>query len=259
MKKRKDYLAFILVCILFFFVGYFTNNVKINNYLEKTNCLQNSENDVKNEETIEISVFGKKIFVEEKRLQNHSLVDNKLDNRWELAEVDTILQAIRGKWKVDKYIGFVPANIYFPDLFASQETLSEDIRENLYREYDELVQQAQDNVPDITFTVKEGEVENENYIYVNDSFKSPFSMILSMERDNDYYPCFLEETTVSSDFYVKYPVIYIRIFVNVYEEETCYMPATLILTSDDNFIVLIDGAFYLLEKYDVDLDETTTP
>jgi len=52
-------------------------------------------------------------------------------------------------------------------------------------------------------------------------------------------------TTISTDFYVNYPVLYIKSFIkhdkdNVTSE---YEPATLVISSDGKFYILIEGAF----------------
>lgn len=65
-----------------------------------------------------------------------------------------------------------------------------------------------------------------------------------MSRSDDNYPIFVESTTVTGDFSVEYPVMYIKFFTCV--EEGKYEPATLVITSDKKFYMLIDGAFYSL-------------
>jgi hypothetical protein len=112
------------------------------------------------------------------------------------------------------------------------------------------VKNAQNNIPNVYFSVKRhnGKDVNSNYISVNGNYLSPISIILSLDRSNDDYPVFSDRTTISTDFTVEYPTIYIKFFIKYSEDniKEKYEPATLVLTSDNKFYILIDGAFYSL-------------
>ena len=177
-----------------------------------------------------------------------------LENRWELEEVDTILNSMKGFWEIDEYIGFLSPNIYNGMLFDFPSENDPYFGE-LYDQYDEKVRFAKENVPDIFFSIKETNYENtsENYIYTGGRFYSPVNIILSMDRSGDYYPVLSERTTISGDFTVEYPVLYIQFFLNDVDENqrgSKYQSATIIITSDPNskILLLTEGAFYSIKK-----------
>ena len=66
-----------------------------------------------------------------------------------------------------------------------------------------------------------------------------------------------EMTADSPDFEAEYPVLYIRFFF--YEDnsnsEREYRPATLVITSDDRFYLLLDRAFYSLKPSEYPYDD----
>lgn len=174
-----------------------------------------------------------------------------LDNRWELSEIDSILNSIKGTWRVNEYVGFVESSIYYPDLFDHNDNLGDDIKEQLHKEYKEKVDSAKRNIPEIYFYIKEydGKSTNNNYIYVNGNYLSPISIIMSVDLLNDNYPVFVDRTTVSTDFSVEYPVIYIKFFLEQNGEDLIkkFCSATLVISSDNKFYILVDGAFYSLK------------
>ncbi len=86
---------------------------------------------------------------------------------------------------------------------------------------------------------------------MNDNYRSPVSIVLSIDRLNENYPIFSDQTTISSDFYADYPILYIKFFIASKKDNQVekYIPATLAISSDNQFLILIDGAFYsLIEK-----------
>lgn len=204
-----------------------------------------------NNSSISISILDKKtLSIDKDRMGDDIYGTGQLDNRWNLNEIDDILNSIKGDWEIDKYIGFVSPGIYYPDLFDHHDNLEQSIKDNLIRKYKEKVKSAKNNIPNIYFSVKkhDGEDTNSNYITVNGNYLSPISIILSLDRLNDDYPVFVDRTTISSDFTVEYPIIYIKFFIkhNDGKNKVQYEPATLVLTSDNKFYILIDGAFYSL-------------
>lgn len=175
----------------------------------------------------------------------------QLDNRWELNEIDDILNSVKGSWQIDEYIGFVYPSLYYSGL-DWRDNLGQAEKERLNEAYEEKVRKAKTNIPDVSFSIKEynDEETNSNYIFVNGRYRSPISIILSVDRLNHNYPIYKDQTTISADFHVEYPVIYVKFFINFFEESQTirYEPATLVISSDNKFYILIDGAFYSLKK-----------
>ncbi len=185
-----------------------------------------------------------------------------LENRWELEEIDMILDSIKGYWEIDKYVGFVPANIYDGTLFDYPSD-DDPYYAELYDQYDEKVKLAEENIPDIFFSVKEGKFEGDpsNYIYTKGRFYSPVNIILSLERLGDCYPILSERTAVSGDFVAEYPVLYIQFFLNKISEGSRgseYQSASIIITSDSDseILLLTDGAFYSIKRMEETLEGT---
>jgi len=171
-----------------------------------------------------------------------------IDNKWELSEIEDILNAIKGNWTIDDYVGFAASTIYYlPERF---DNVGEDVRSKAQNDYDEKVENAKIIIPDVYFSVKEyhGKDSDNNYIYVNDNYLSPISIVLSLDRSNDSYPIFRAQTAISGDFFAEYPVLYINFFIREDRQTKEYKPATLVITSDNRFYILIDGAFYSLIK-----------
>ncbi|WP_432663369.1 hypothetical protein R9X47_22660 [Wukongibacter baidiensis] len=249
----------ILVIIILAFFTIFTvsnsNQDDLNNVVSEGSISDvNSELELSTDDNkISVSVFGEKeILINEDRFGDDIYGTGQLDNRWNLNEIDDILNLIKGDWKINEYIGFVDSSIYYPELFDYSDNIEDSVRNNLIENYNENVKSAKNNVPNISFSVKKYNKEdtNSNYINVNGNYLSPISIILSLERMDDNYPVFVDRTTISTDFKVEYPIIYIKFFIEYNEDEleTRYEPATLVLTNDNKFYILIDGAFYSVVK-----------
>lgn len=213
-------------------------------------------NNVSNQDinSIEYVLFGNNIItIQKDRIYDEFYGIQQLNNSWELSEINTILSSIKGTWKPDKYIGFVDSSLYFPDLFDGDKYLEEDYRKQLYDEYNTKIENAKVNIPTISISVKEnyGKEISNNLIFVNGYYLSPISIVFSLDRINENYPVFVDQTTISKDFYVEYPTIYIKFFIPVEDEKnqiSMYRPATLVISRDNKFYLLIDGAFYSLEN-----------
>lgn len=196
------------------------------------------------EDKISVSIFGDQTLIIDKSRFNGT---GQLNNRWSLNEIDVILNSIQGEWEIERYIGFVVSSIYYPDLFDHSDNIAEDVRNNLIEDYNKKVESAKKNIPNISFSVKRHNTldTDSKYIIVNDDYQSTISIILSMDRIDEYYPVFVDQTTLSIDFVVEYPVIYIKFFIEYKDDlEARYEPATLVLTKDNKFYILVDGAFY---------------
>lgn len=223
---------------------------------EDIDSTDDSSNNVKSEEAnrIEVEIYGgEKLQIELERFVDDIYGTGQVDNRWTLDEIDTILYTIQGRWTVKEYVGFVVAPIYSSDLFES-DNLDESLRKEFLDDYNQKVEAAKKNIPNLTFTVKEFESNDmdSNYIVVNDSYLSPISIILSLDRSSENYPVFVDRTALSMDFVVEYPVIYIKFFMKYNEDGlgVIYKPATLVLSKDNKFYILVDGAFYSVVEND---------
>lgn len=205
---------------------------------------------------IEVSILGKKtIYIKKDRFLDDDDIygTGQLDNRFTLDEMDSILNAIKGKWKLGEYIGYVDYTLYYPDLFDCRDSLEQSVQNDIIKKYKQKVNIAKSSIPKIDISIKQCKNKNvyNNYIIVNDNYLSPISIIISLDRITDNYPVFVDRTTISTDFFVKYPVIYIKFFIESIESESGvkkYEPATLVLTNDSKFYILIDGAFYSVVK-----------
>lgn len=229
-----------------------------------TSCTQNSEikdnniiNDFeikeKKDDNITITILNKEtITIEKNRIIDDIYGTNQLNSRWSLSEIDAILNSLKGTWKIEKYIGFVDSSLYYPDLFDEQDNLEQDKKEKLFEEYNKKVKNAQNTIPEIYISIKEinGKDTDCNDIFVNNNYQSPISIILSIDRINENYPVFINQTTLSPDFFVEYPTLYIKFFIKIIDEDKTekYEPATLVVSSDNKFLILLDGAFYSLKK-----------
>lgn len=216
------------------------------------------------EDAIPIRILGKEILtIDRDRVYNDIYGDGFLFDRWELNEVDAILNAVKGDWQIDQYVGFIPSGIDNPDLFDIHDNIGEDVKEQLYEEYDEKVEQAKNNVLEISFSIKEYRAYDGTYqdttnncIFVSGNggaYESQVRIILTASEELDRYPVFSEQTAFSGDFSVEYPVVYIKFFVPWEENEEgirTYESATLVLSSDKKFFVLINGAFYSVKPID---------
>ena len=201
--------------------------------------------DVSENENITIRVLdGKEISVSRDRLMD----TGRINNRWSLEETDAMIAPLKGTWTTDTYMGYVlPYNLrkFEPDIYADDEA-----RETFFGEYHEAVRAAEESpVPDISVEVQPVEEYEDGYtIRVND-YETPFSIILSTERINDEYPIYRDTTTLSESFFVEYPVVYIKLFTSFKDGESDrYNPATMIVSADGQVLLLMEGAFYSLER-----------
>lgn len=203
------------------------------------------------EDSVVVSILGKEILKVEKSRIKDDVYGEFLDNQWELEEINAILMAIKGRWEVDQYMGFVPQTLYDSHLFSEESSaiISQKEVEELREDYRVAVEWAQNNIPNVTFSVKEnwfGEDTNSNYIYVNGNM-CPVNIILSVDRMNEYYPAMVDRTTYADEFIAEYPVLYIQFYM--WENEIQgYGKATLVITDDNRFYFLKDGAFYSVRK-----------
>lgn len=225
------------------------NDMKARSNMSNEMGIKQLEMEKSIDEVLHFSVLGKTtIEVEKSRVKDDIFGVEHLDSRWELEEIDKILDAISGTWKTDAYVGFVESSVYYPELFDKSNNLDEDTKKQLVERYNERVLEAKANVPELSFSIKEcnGEETDKNYIYAEGVYPSPVSMILSLDRFSDNYPVFVDQTTISSDFTVTYPVLYIKYYIRDVEsnETGSFQAATLVITSDDKFYFLKDGAFY---------------
>lgn len=219
----------------------------------------NSEDTAEEEEETEkdvtiISVLGKEeLVIENDRIYDDRYGLHQLNNRFTLEEIDTILNTVKGSWVADEYVGFVSYNVY------GAEYLMEEAE--AWTIYDEAKTRAAANVPDFTISIGEyntitkgmADIDN-NYIYVQTRdgrrYNSPMSIVLSMSLIEDNYPVFIDRSMVGIGSNDNYPVVYIQFFSVCYSDESkkfIYEPATLVLTSDGQFLLLKDGAFYSLK------------
>lgn len=263
-KNRKLLIPFssLLLLIIILLIG--NLNSVDNTYANKTADLNldNFEESKKNtnavnnyeDNSISLTILDRcTISINKERINDDFYGVQQLNNRWNLDEIDAILNSIKGVWQADKYIGFIDSSLYYADLFDMGDSLEEGIREELYDQYNEKIKNAKINIPGLVISIKEteGREIDSNYVYINNYYPSPVSIILSLDKINEKYPIFADQTTISTDFYVEYPIIYIKFFVPVEEEENKtikYSTATLLISKDDKFYLLTDGAFYSLKR-----------
>ena len=202
------------------------------------------------------------------QISENRLSENKegeyIENRWELNEIDMILNSVKGKWCIDKYRSFVPASIYYLSLYHYNLKYNTEYLTKLIDRYVEKQSIAQNHIPDIQFSIKEDNDESvdNNYIF-SESFQSPISIIFSRNTVGDAYPDRVYRTaiTIDDDFKPTYPVIYLQFYVidkeqnnedNIDLDEShighMIRPVTMIISSDKTVCLLVDGAFYSLEK-----------
>lgn len=213
-----------------------------------------NEHDEEDGGELEFRILGKEtLSIDYSRIES-----SFLDNRWTLEEIDKILNSIKGYWTVDQYMGFVSDETYFPQL-RPIDNIDEQYRSDLMEEYQIKVEEAKNNLPSLVFSIKEiiKSETDANYIYINGILPSPIAVVLSMENEVPSMLANSEMTADSPDFEAEYPVLYIRFFF--YEDnsnsEREYSPAALVITSDDRFYLLLDGAFYSLKPSDYPYDK----
>ena len=169
-------------------------------------------------------------------------------DRWSLEETDAMIAPLKGTWTTDTYMGYaLPYNLrkFEPDTYADEEA-----RETFFGEYHEAVRAAEESpVPDISVEVQPVEEYEDGYTIRVNGYESPFSIILSTERINDEYPIYSDTTTLSESFFVEYPVVYIKLFARFKDGESDrYNPATVIVSADGQVLLLMENAFYSLER-----------
>lgn len=245
-KKKKIVCIIIVLCTMVFSCFLLVQeNLYLKNKSVERNALNIEEINTEHNSMIEFCILGNEIIkIDKSRFDDFGT--GRLENRWELSEIDKIMESIKGVWVIDQYIGFVNPSIYYPDLFDYNDNLDKSIKSSLYDLYDDKVRSAKKNIPAICISIREhnGQEIYDNYIH-NEGYFSPVSIILSLDKENDYYPIFVDQNAISKDFDAEYPVMYIRF--TLYNEDI-YNPATLIITSDNKFYILIDGAFYSLKN-----------
>lgn len=221
------------------------DNEEVESLTENSNKLNKSVN----KEFIKVSIFGDEtLSIEKDRFNDGIYGTGQLDNRWNLNEIDVILNSIKGDWRIDEYVGFLDSSIYYPELFDSNNSIGESLRNKLMDDYTKRIEDSKSNIPNLAFSVRKygGKDSSSNYLIVKDTYLSPISIVLSVDRIYENYPVFVDQTTISMDFVVEYPVIYIKFFMKDNEDgsDVKYKPATLVLSKDNHFYVLVDGAFY---------------
>lgn len=197
---------------------------------------------------------GETIFVDENRLED----TYRINNKWSAEEIDKILDSLEGYWETDKYVGFIYEDFYYFGLGIHDIDGLDELREKYHSVYEEKVRKAEQTVPEIQIGVRRSRggrgYLKENIILAN-RYDSPFSVILSTWPQDDIYPVRRDATTFSESLDVEYPVMYIKICVEFKTDEEAewsmeydYEPATIVITADKQLLLLIDGAFYTLER-----------
>ena len=237
------------ICILIFLItGGCSSTMKRSGENGYGGGISSTEKDGKNvseNENITFRVLdGKEISVSRDRLMD----TERINNRWSLEETDAMIAPLKGTWTTNTYMGYaLPYNLrkFEPDTYADEEA-----RETFFREYHEAVRTAEESpVPDISVEVQPVEEYEDGYTIRVNGYESPFSIILSTERINDEYPIYSDTTTLSESFFVEYPVVYIKLFAKFKDGESDrYNPATVIVSADGQVLLLMEGAFYSLER-----------
>lgn len=94
---------------------------------EENSVEQNNEDDLK--DVLYFTVLdGETIEIYKERIYDEYYGLHRLDNRWEPDETDKIMNAMKGKWKTDQYVGFVDQSIYYPELYDHNDDPGEDMR-----------------------------------------------------------------------------------------------------------------------------------
>lgn len=187
---------------------------------------------------------------------SHKMYDY-YDARWELAEVDAIMNSLQGTWQADQYMGFISSHIFYSELDERFGNQPEYVREEYRERYRQHVQYAQEHLPDYLISIRDDDFTaypKNNYIYVNGSYPSAVNILFHWKGFNEIYtPGLYEAVCITSDFHVEYPVLYLQFYIYEKEDEIGrYRPATLVVTADKQFLVQLDGAFYSLKQVDTD-------
>lgn len=133
--------------------------------------------------------------------------------------------------------------------------------EKAFSDYDNIVDFSKQNIPDFWISTYKTD-SRINKIYTNGQYESSVSIVLCNDKEDENAPLFENETAISYDFDAKYPVLYIKFFVTERIEDVDektedyiydipkykYKPATLVFPSDNTSYILIDGAFYTIER-----------
>ena len=228
---------------------------------------ENVEGDDSSDEDVTIiSILGKEeLIIENERIYDDKAGLGQLNNLFTLDEINTILNTIKGTWKIDEYVGFVSYDMYGRGKWIDTGDNNAWINyegDTEWPGYMDDQKNAKANIPEFAISIKEYWFANQgvkdtsnNYIFVSDDngrrYDSPFSIVLSMKIADDDYPALINRSMVGIGTGEEYPVIYIQFFSFDYSEENgevIYEPATLVLTSDGQFLLLKDGAFYSLKK-----------
>ncbi|MBD5555026.1 MAG: hypothetical protein HDQ95_06720 [Roseburia sp.] len=245
-RIRKTFCTFIILCAVLmsgFACGRYIRYPEDNGDKEGTEASEESD-------IITFCVLGKETLeIDEARFEC-----GRLDNLWELDEINKIFESLQGEWEIDQYFDFVYWRIYEPDLFDLHDNIGEERRQSLFEAYCEKVKAAEENIPELSFSIRKkfGEERKENYVY-QQGYESPVSVIMSKDLNREFYPCFRESCAIPKDEHMEYPVLYIKFMRYRFDEEISE-PATLVITADGGFYVLIDGAYYSLkQKEETDL------
>lgn len=231
---------------------YFSQHMKKN--IEIIHAKEDVCVDNKKHEFVRANLYGNNTLnIDLSRLNDNIYGVEQINNRWSLEEIDVILNSIKGIWKISNYIGFIPYKLYEPGLFGISEV--NDKTKKMIDKYDKAVEKSKNRAFDFLIYIRSFDnsftaqnsvvVKNENAI-----FESPISIILSMDKNQENYPVFSDQTSLSQDFLVKYPVIFIKFFLK--DNTNNYLPATILLSSDNKSYILIDGAFYELKRVTLD-------
>lgn len=200
-------------------------------------------------DSVEVKILNQAfLYIDEDRF-----VDGRLDNRLELSEIDSIFSQIQGEWEVGKYVGFIPENMYYGNLFGIENSrlINPDEEIIMYQQlYKDKVEFAKNNKLSYFFTVNNRQGFDNlttNMIYTYGKYESPTSISISLDKTSEYYPIYSNQIGISSDLFIEYPNIYIKFFlVNENEKELEYIPATIVIPHSGELYILIDGAFYEL-------------
>jgi len=197
------------------------------------------------------------LYVDQSRFsssEGHPLMRNLVYNQWSSDELDQIFNAIQGIWTIDSYVGFVSFRLYLPELFRDDFEVAggEKRRDFLLEMYELRRRKAQENIPNLQFSVD----AEQRILLINDTEDSPgnpspVTIILSVS--DDHMPNRINQTTSADVILGELPVLYIQFFIQTggfdseaVQHDNSYKIATLVITSDEGFFVLMDGAFYSL-------------